>query len=162
MFAHKFKIYQIIMTEEAQKQIQIARIVALGLLIGQVFFYAFIYFMIRKNALLFNEMYSRHFLYLSLPVLLILGIWGAFRLEKKRLEKFTKLKSAEQKAVLYRETTIAQVAIIQGINIFFIFTALFTFSYLPFLFFACGLMAFMFFFPSEMKYSTRWEGNNAA
>lgn len=150
------------MTEEAQKQIQIARIVAIGLLIGQVFFYVFIYFMIRKNAILFNEVYSRHFLYLALPAFLILAIWGAFHLEKKRLEKFLTIKSAEQKAVLYRETTIAQVAIMQGVNIFFIFAALFTFSFLPFLFFACGLMAFMFFFPSEMKYSTRWEGKNAA
>lgn len=150
------------MTEEAQKQIQIARIVSLGLLIGQVFFYVFIYTVIRKNATLFNEIYSRHFLYIALPVFLILAICGAFYLEKKRIEKFLTLKSAEQKAVLYRETTIAQIAIIQGVNIFFVFAALFTFSYLPFLFFACGLMAFMFFFPSEMKYSTRWEGSNAA
>lgn len=134
-------------------QIQIARIIMMGLMAGQIFFYIFVWMFIRKSAVLFNPDFANSFLYMALPF----AVFGTFLLGiyigKKRKLKLQKNLSEQRKAEFYRETVILQAALVEGGSLYSIFVAFFTFSYLPFLFFAAGLLMFLYFLPSGEKYN---------
>lgn len=140
------------MNEAIKGQLQIARIIFIGLLIGQFLFYFFIQYIIKGRAVLFNPEYAQHVLYLALPFFIIGSFLLSYYIGKKRKPKFLNFKEEVRKATFYRETVILQGAIIQMANLFAILSALFTFSYLPFMFFTLGLLIFIFFFPTEAKY----------
>ena len=145
------------MPEEVKKQIQLAQIVLVGLLLGQLFLYFFVYYMIHQKAVIWNASFERNLLYWLLPVFIGLMFWATFFVEKKRKEKFKTLPSDLLKSSYYRETVIIQAAIIEGINIFFLLVALFTFSYMPFMFFMVAMLLYWYIFPSGAKYQQNWE-----
>ena len=140
------------MQEAVKAQINIARIIFIGLLIGQFLFYFFIQYILTGRATLFNEAFANHWLYWVLPFLTFGGFYGAYRFGKMRKKKFSELGDDIKKASHYRETAIMQGAIMELANLFSIITALLTFSFLPFMFFALGLVIFLFFFPTEAKF----------
>jgi len=140
------------MNEAIKGQLQIARIIFIGLLIGQFLFYFFIQYIIKSRAVFFNQDFAQHVLYMALPFLTIGGFLLSLYIGKFRKPKFQKIKEVVAKASHYRETVILQGAIIEIANLFAILSALFTFSYFPFIFFSLGLLMFMFLFPTEKKY----------
>ncbi len=149
------------MNEAIKGQLQIARIIYIGLGIGQFLFYFFIQYIIKSRAVFFNADFAQHVLYLALPFLSVGGFLLSLYVGKYRKPKFLKIKEDTAKASHYRETAILQGAIVEVANLFAILSALFTFSYLPFVFFGLGLMMFMFLFPTEAKY-LRYDSSNEA
>lgn len=140
------------MHEAIKAQINIARVIFIGLLIGQFLFYFFIQYILRGRAEMFNEEFAQHWLYWILPLLTFGGFYLAFQFGKNRKKKFLKLGDKIAQASFYRETVIMQGFIMELANLFAIITALLTFSLLPFMFFAVGLVMFLFYFPTENKY----------
>ena len=140
------------MNEAAKGQINIARVIFIGLLIGQFLFYFFIQYILKGRANLFNEEFAQHWLYYILPLLTFGGFFLAIQYGKNRKKKFLTIKDETAQASFYRETSIMQGAIMEMANLYAIISALLTFSLLPFMFFAVGLVMFLFFFPTENKY----------
>ena len=139
-------------SKEIKAQLQITRTLFYMLLAGQMIFYLFTWFFIRNQAVLFNEQYASHFLYLSLPVVVFGCFFLAIYTGNKRKEKFLKIKHEQVRAEYYRETLIIQGTLVEMGSLFAVFVAFFTFSLIPYLFFVLGLLMFLYFFPSEEKY----------
>lgn len=139
-------------SDEVKNQIQISRIILSMLLAGQILFYLFTWYIIRNSAVLFNEKHADSLMYLSLPFVVFGMFFGARYIGKKRKEKLKKLTHELARAEFYRETVIMQGALIEMGSLYFIFVAFFTFSLIPYLFFAAGVLVFLFFFPTEEKY----------
>ena len=142
------------MTSDAVKaQINIARVIFIGLLIGQFMFYFFIQYIISSRSVFLNEAFTTHWLYMSLPFFIIGGYLLALFYGKKRKERLKRIKGEIPMASHYRETGIAQCVIMELVNLFAVLVALMTFSLIPFVFFGLGLMLFFSLFPSEKRYT---------
>lgn len=144
--------YIVKISDEVKNQIQIARFIYGALIGGLLIFFFFTWYIIRNSAVVFNENYTNHFFYVSLPIIVFGSFAAALYVGKKRFSKFQKIKHPQPKAEHYRETLIMQGALIEMACIFSVFIAFFTFSFLPYMFFGVGLLMFIFLFPTEEKY----------
>lgn len=140
------------MEELLRKQLQITRFVYFALLAGQLIFLVFVAMVVGNRGSTSLEHLQGNSLFYLLPVLTFGSILGAYWVGAHRSKQSASIEAAEQKMNHLRETTLIQCAMVEGSNLYAIIVTMFSFSYLPLVFFGLGFLAFLLFYPTMNRW----------
>lgn len=131
-------------------------ILYLALLAGQLLFCGVAYFLIYNN--MTDHQPPDDALFKTLVPLFILGGAGAaYFLNRRRQVQGGELDSLEAKAQHYRSSVIIRSALMEGANLFAIVAGLLQQDLLYLLYFAVGVLAFVYFRPSKQNFIREYE-----
>lgn len=119
----------------------------LALLMGQLVFFAVVFFFINST-----EGESLDILRTIVPMLLLGALGGVYFISKKRSTDGAALETLQEKAEHYRATIVIRSALLEGANLMAI-VGMLSDSPQPYLpYFAVGIAAFLYFRPSVDRF----------
>jgi nitrogen fixation-related uncharacterized protein len=137
--------------------LKIAHYLYVILLGGQFLMVGFAWFLVGKRSVFFNENAGESILYQLLPFISIGAVLLAWYIQRHRLSKFDKSRPLIKKIYHYRDTSLMQAVFLEAANVFAIMIAIVTYSFLPYLFFVLGLLAFLWAYPSKQRFERLYE-----
>lgn len=132
--------------------LKIAHYLYIILLGGQFLMIGFAWFLVGERSVFFNENASNGLLYQLLPLISIGTVVLVWYIQHFRLEKFDMSRPVLKKVNHFRDTSLMQAVFLEAANIFAIMVAIVTYSFLPYLFFLLGLLAFFWTYPSKQRF----------
>jgi len=91
------------------------------------------------------------------PPVILAGAGSAYLLNRERQAQLGHLTGLAAKAEHYRASVIIRSALMEGANLFAIIAALIDVNMTYLLYFAVGLLAFVYFRPSEAEFSRAYD-----
>ena len=128
------------------------RILYYALLAGQVLFAAVVYFLLSGEMTAHAPAGTAAFQWLVPPIILA-GAGAAYFLNRQRQAQLDQLTDLPAKAAHYRNSVIIRSALMEGANFFAVIAALVDVNMTYLLYFAVGLLAFIYFRPSVGEFS---------
>lgn len=126
-------------------------IIFLGLLGGQLIYFAIALFLIQSGNMKGIEGVGTVFMFIT-PVVVFFSIFASKMIYSKLVNAFDKSRSIEERLNSYRTSNIVRLAIIEGANIFTISIMIITADYLYAAFFALLIAFFWLNKPGEEKF----------
>lgn len=127
-------------------------ILYLGLLAGQIIFAGVVYFLVSQR-MADGEPFDPGVFRVLVPLAILGGAGTAYFLHRQRQAQGAEIEGVSAKAEHYRASVILRSAMQEGVNLFAIIAALVTQDMTFLLYFAVGLLAFLYFRPSREELS---------
>ena len=131
-----------------------------ALLGGQLLFAGVVYFLLSNDMTAHAPPAASVFQWLVPPVILA-GAGAAYLLNRRRQAQLYQLTDLPGKADHYRNSVIIRSALMEGANLFAVIAALIDVNMTYLLYFAVGLLAFVYFRPSKEEFSSAYDLNAA-
>ncbi len=127
-----------------------------ALLLGQLLFFGVVYFLMANN-MVDNQSMDDSLFRIIVPIMILGAAGAAYALDRQRQGNMDKLQDLEAKTQHYRNAVILRCALIEGANFFALLAGLLTQNYTYLLYFAVGLLAFIYFRPSKQQFIDQYE-----
>lgn len=129
-----------------------------ALLLGQLLFFGVVYFLV-ANEMMDNQPMDESVFRTVVPIVILGGVGAAYALDRQRQGNMDRLQDLNAKMQHYRNAVILRSALIEGANFFALLAGLLTQNYTHLLYFAVGLLAFIYFRPSKQQFIDQYDLN---
>ena len=127
-----------------------------ALLLGQLLFFGVVYFLV-ANDMMDNQPMDESVFRTVVPIVILGGVGAAYALDRQRQGNMDQLQDLNAKMQHYRNAVILRSALIEGANFFALLAGLLTQNYTYLLYFAVGLLAFIYFRPSRQQFIDQYD-----
>lgn len=131
-------------------------VIFLALLAGQLLFAGVVYYLVSNNMMDSQPMEDAIFKNL-VPILIIAGAGAAYWFNRQRGQSGQAVETLAAREQHYRSSVIVRSALMEGANFFAIIAALITQNLVFLLYFAVGLLAFIYFRPSKDEFINQYD-----